>query len=591
MKRLQTCINAGSILLTFLIFQGVPVSAHAAFYYKSYIVRYDRGWEVLCDPYVVKKNDWVLKLFKQKGEISQRDFPEFLRIFKRLNPHIKNTDIIRPGQQIFIPLKKLNRDSLPGQSTGVVTIPYVTLSKGPKMPKASFLEYLVKKGDCVSKIISEKYAAFGTKAYYEGIKLFKLINPDISDINLIYEGQKVRIPDQSLKKQPWYQALIDGPGQRDNDSRTLGPDDVIAPPFRQKYERGIELSPLAEATSILDGKLLNRGHYYFPRKGSRDYQIDLSKFPILQLKDGTRMLIYKKNESRENEIQTIRTFLKDINVVKISPDATTENILDTVTAAMNKDVSINRLSFADKGIMLEIRAGKILRKRVSEDNLERHICITYLDNPSKRTPESICRYLEQNNIIIKELFNGETVTGIRRPGVRPVIPQKNIIFLDQNNKKIFVENLLLAIGFKYTQNVSITFPYAGIQIEAVTNLITTKDGNPLFVDFEDLYGDAVTAITKTGFNIIQIKSSGSTIDIVKKLLTALEIPYTNDPTFLAAKRPAPLNISLKIPGFLLSDNGQSSMFLSVMPLHSEIIHFLNQRGIKIIVPYAKSDRA
>ena len=580
MRYPKTCLTAGYFLLTFLICQALPVSTKAAFYYKSYIVRYDRGWEVLCDPYVVKKNDWVLKLFKQKGELSQKDFPEFLRIFKRLNPHIHNTDIIRPGQQIFIPLKKLNRDSLPGQSTGVVTIPFVTLSRTPKMPKTSFSEYLVKKGDCVSDIISKNYGAFGTKTYYEGIKLFKLINPDISDINLIYEGQKVRLPDQSLKKQPWYKALVDGPGTKDNHTQTQGPDHILSSPSGQKQQVEPEQSPLAKAASILGGELLDRGHYYFPRTGRNDYQIDLSKFPILKLKDGTRMLVYRENKTRESEIKTIKSFLKDINIIKISSGSTTENILDSVAATLDSHVSSNRLSFADKGIFLEIRAGKILRKSSSENNQESHICITYLEHPDNRTPESICRYLEQNNIIIKELFNGETVTGRHGPDRRPILSNKDITVINQQDNKIFVNDLLLAIGFKYTQNVSITFPYAGIQIEAVTNLITTKDGNPLFVDFEDLYGDAVTAITKTGFNIIQIKSSDTTIKIIHKLLTALDIAYTNNPTFLAAERPAPLNISLTIPGFLISNNGQSRMLLSVIPLHSEIIQFFKTAGYK-----------
>ena len=48
---------------------------------KDYVVRYDRGWDILCDPYQVQKGDWVLKIFRQKGEIVLEDFREFLSIF------------------------------------------------------------------------------------------------------------------------------------------------------------------------------------------------------------------------------------------------------------------------------------------------------------------------------------------------------------------------------------------------------------------------------------------------------------------------------------------------------------------------------
>ena len=89
-----------------------PDSAYNAFLYKSYIIRCDRGWDILCDPYVVKKDDWLYKLFRQKGEIANKDFPEFLRIFKRINPHIHDIDKIRAGQHIIIPLKKLPPNSM-----------------------------------------------------------------------------------------------------------------------------------------------------------------------------------------------------------------------------------------------------------------------------------------------------------------------------------------------------------------------------------------------------------------------------------------------------------------------------------------------
>jgi len=122
-----------------------PLKANAAFLYKSYTIRYDRGWDILCDPYVVQKNDWVLKLFRQKGEIAHKDFPEFLRIFQRINPHIRDVDRIQPGQYIMIPLRKLRQGSMPGQSTGIVTVPFVTISNIPEPLKVYSKAYKVQR--------------------------------------------------------------------------------------------------------------------------------------------------------------------------------------------------------------------------------------------------------------------------------------------------------------------------------------------------------------------------------------------------------------------------------------------------------------
>ncbi|MEA3280478.1 MAG: LysM domain-containing protein, partial [Thermodesulfobacteriota bacterium] len=174
-----------------------PYPAEAAILYKTYIVKYDKGWDILCEPYIVQRNDWVFKLFRQKGEISHKHFPEFINIFKRINSHVRNIDLIRPGQRILIPLKKLKKDALPGQSSGIVTIPFVNIPNIPDIIKPYSTEYMVQKGDNISRLIAQKYGLYGTKSYKEGIKLLKLINPDLVDLDRIYTGQKLHMPDPS----------------------------------------------------------------------------------------------------------------------------------------------------------------------------------------------------------------------------------------------------------------------------------------------------------------------------------------------------------------------------------------------------------
>jgi hypothetical protein len=98
--------------------------------YKNYVVREDEGREILCDPYVVQRNDYVLKLFRERGEISQKDFHEFMLIFKRMNPEVQDINRIQPGRHIFIPLKKITAEESPEQKAGVISIPFVNIGGG-----------------------------------------------------------------------------------------------------------------------------------------------------------------------------------------------------------------------------------------------------------------------------------------------------------------------------------------------------------------------------------------------------------------------------------------------------------------------------
>jgi hypothetical protein len=93
--------------------------------YKHYSVITYQGRDVLCEPYIVKKNDWLYKIFKQKGEISEQDFPFFISIFKKFNPHIQNVDAIPTGTRILIPLKIADKQDYAVGKDGKVKIPVV----------------------------------------------------------------------------------------------------------------------------------------------------------------------------------------------------------------------------------------------------------------------------------------------------------------------------------------------------------------------------------------------------------------------------------------------------------------------------------
>ena len=73
-------------------------------------------------------------------------------IFQRLNPHVKDIDRIRPGQVVDIPLKKLVQGTLPGQSSGLVTIPFVMINKPREMIQKHARSYTIQRGDTVSKL-------------------------------------------------------------------------------------------------------------------------------------------------------------------------------------------------------------------------------------------------------------------------------------------------------------------------------------------------------------------------------------------------------------------------------------------------------
>ncbi len=577
-----TSVCCSALILACLI---VLRPAYCAFVYKNYIVRYDRGWDILCDPYVVKKNDWIMKLLRQKGEISHKDYPEFLRIFKRLNPHVHDIDRIRPGQQIVIPLKKVRRDAFPEQSSGVVTIPFLADSRMSEALEKYSSPYRIQKGDCISILISRQFEGYGTQAYENGMKLFRVMNPKIKNLNRVYVGQLIRIPDPAIQSRQGFPSLFDQTTQHgkttDIDPSITSGQKTPIPDMVKDTEKQTE-SPLSEVAWALDAKFFNKGVYYFPRLGWEDVKVDLSRSPFMELRDGMRVFFPMNADNQASEIKMAQSFWKDVHIVTTGPGDSAEQIFDAVLGRFENKVVKNRLSVSDRGVKIEVRGMWIIEQPEPSEEEKRYLCITLIDGPEARTPTSIIRYLDQKGIVIKEVLKGKISAARESNAPRYKRTSEDMRVINASNHKVFVSDFLGAMGYRYQPNETISFEYAGIPINAVSNLATHNSGTSFLIDFGEFYGDAVRAIKKSGRNIIQIKDSDSLNAISARLLAAMGVSFTENPKFLAAERSAGHNTTLTIPGFLIDDAKIPETLLAMVPLHDGVVEFLANKGIKIM---------
>jgi len=578
-------LSFGILGLFIGLLAAAPTPGYAAVLYKSYLVKYDRGWDILCDPYVVQKDDWVYKIFRQKGELSSKDFREFLSIFKRLNPHIHNIDRIRPNQQIIIPLKKIEPGTFPDQASGTVTIPFVTISKVADLLNSYSSSYDVRKGDSISKLLSKRFGQYGTKSYQEGVQIFKTINPQVVDLNYIYVGQQLKLPESAVQNQAWYNSLFDNAGRIRKDLSETPPASTppVSPTPVASEIKTLE-DPISETVAALDGKLRNRGTYFFPRKGQADFELDLSRFPVMELKDGTRIVFANKTDAARADLEELPRLWDKIRIVDIQEDTQAETILRSVMQQSETAAPLTEVSFSDHGMDVTVTAKWIKVSPADPDGIVRHTCISSIENKGQKTPDTIRRYLDQHHVVIKDILENKTLTDMQ-PDTASSAPYvlPDILALVPIQRKIFARDLIEALGGQYAKDIAISFPYAGIQIEAVSNLVSTPSGKEFILDFGDLYGDAVQEIEKTGLKVVQIKHDAHIKTLISRILSELEEAYINDPVIYAAKRPVQYNTRMRFKGFMVTKLNGSKILISVTPLHNRILQFLNQDKIKVIL--------
>jgi hypothetical protein len=573
------------ILLLFFLDAGT----YGAMLLKDYVVRYDRGWDILCDPYQVQQGDWVLKIFRQKGEIAHEDFREFLGIFERLNPQVKDIDRIRPGQVVDIPLKKLAQGNFPGQSTGVVTIPFVMISNPRELLEKHTRTYSIQQGDTVSQLIAKQFGGrYGNLTYNQGLKLFQAMNPQVKDTNRIYAGQKIYMPDPSIRQQSWYADLFDAEGNL-TDKQAPAQTAAAASP-RPAAAQGPQRAPVsaaaassgptAGAAAAMGGRLLDKGTYFLPMKQGGDFELDLSRFPMIDLQNGSKVILSTQDQVMNVDLPLIQAYWDNVKVAKIPENASAEEILGAVLATISDGKgTTNRLAFDDGAAFISVTAKWIQSGPSADGSKPHHICITPITSAAQRTNQAIVRYLDQNDISIQEVLSGASDMS---PATVSMKNGSDVSHIDGSNQRALVESFARSMAFHYSPHTSISFPYAGIQVQALSNLLSFGKGKELLVDFGDLYGDAIKAIKETGLDIIQIKADAGALDILQRLMETAGLGYTRSPVFYGADRPANFNTAITVNGLLIpTGNGENRLFFE-MQIPELIERFINDQGIQLV---------
>ncbi len=609
---------------------SVPDS-FSAFFEKKFLVLKDQGRDILCDSYVVQKGDYVTLLLQQRGDIAYKDFPAFLDIFARLNPQVKDLDLIYPGQRIIIPLKILEPGSMEGQQTGTVTIPVITITDLPGSLKKYSQDYVVQYGDWVSKLISSRFGPYGSDDYKKGIELFKRLNPDIKDINKIKVGQTIHLPDPHVMNAPWYPALFDKHGKpaiqvgkegsekkkkikKDKGKATLPeihatvakkeeprekksvkpvqPKQTRKTPRRSIVEkkrkpqspskkRGISRLHMVEsAAKMLGAELIASGEYHFPRIGKGDLVLDLADTPVMEFGRSKKILLTPLKYLTAADQGVVRSYWKDAIIVSLPEKYTLKSLLSVIIPALYGDSVSKRYEFSERGIDFVVRGDYIF----PDKSTGALVCLTLVNSRKMALPAEISKYLKNHDVIVRDwLENGNDAMPVNPMPVhispRPVIPD-----IWPGDVRRLVMEVSAAMDYKYQEGVEVVFPYAGFQLKAVCDMVSGSSGLEVLVDYGNLGGDAARAIETNGFTIVLIEPGMSLDEALSRFASIFGLAVENDPVFFTAMRPRIKNTSFSVPGLLLKDlRGRGArVLISRVALPVELARYFATTGIPVI---------
>ena len=280
--------------------------------------------------------------------------------------------------------------------------------------------------------------------------------------------------------------------------------------------------PLERVSALLNARLTRKGICFFPMPGKADFGLDLAQFPIMEFSDGLRILFNPGQALKNDEQNVIHHFWPELKIIDISYDASYDEVLEQV-------------------LKVAPYLGEHLNKNSRED-------AELLRSPS---PSSA----------IQATGGHVSVRG----------------------KQQLVETLMRILGVSYTQNVEMSFPYADIQISSHANWIESGKGKPVLVDFGSFYGDAIQALEKTGFVVIQILDTDSIRQSIPRLLNAIGVSFTMDSEFQM-----PDQQPLTVPGIWIQRDALPSLILTDADLDPHMIQAIQEKRITLITEKKKT---
>ncbi len=525
--------------------------------------------KVLTETLTIQKGEWVWKILREKGLLKDRNLPELLSVLKKLNKSFQNLDLVHPGEKIIIPLKiaPIAGGLAPAPSSPEKVVPVAALKD------LNLENYSVKPGDSLSMLAKGRYDIPPKDMYKEYLELVKKLNPSIKDPNLIYPGQIIKLPIYSpeiVRKPivPKVSEKLEVKGQDKAVSKSRKPSPVG--------------HDLAMIFTEIGEEWVQTGRHFIPLKSGGQIDLEAKSFPIINLRNGLRVILDLNNKVPERMEKLIGSSWGNYRVAHIAEDEDLRSALDKIIRICDYPKVFKRgETLGLKGdIGLQIAGDWIIRlSQAGSDSEAKFVVVNLTAKPAF-----------QNSGIIKDYLKGLGVKVIDYPPGQGDIKEaanEAETLSDGGNPSALIKSLLDLSGRTFSTGVKI--PVYQSQ-KADFKLIVTADfflkvkGSDAIIALTDLGPEVTSFLREHRFSVLSLAGEKNSLTIVSKMLEFIGVPFDPGPhDFTAAKRDDSKNIRLSLPGTVFSDKDGNPVLATPLSLPREIAVFLSQRGYRILV--------
>ena len=439
--------------------------------------------------YIVQKGDNLSTIIRRKLGKPAAESASVNRLVRKLNPQIRNADLIYPGQRITLPRPAAG----PGK-TG----------------------YVVLKGDSLSVILHEKLG-IPPAEMSRWIGLVKSLNPGLANPNRIYPGQTLILPDKEAPaREAGEQAASPARADPAIDARAFRPD-------------GGDLDILAAVIKVSGGTLVRSGKVFIPLTDTDHLAVDCTDVPMAELADGSRVFLDFGGQIPAETVALMRSRWGNYSVVAGGGTDGVFSALSSLFGA-SRDFAFRRHGKpVDLGAVaaLTITADWLLERKEADGRTRSLLGLCRTPAQSQPIPDPVARFAERKGFPVLEIDGGTGTLVIRKPHAPPA----GVPALDAAGNRALVGSLLEALGYAYTKEQRIPVPGAvqdGSPLVIRTDYAVKIGTRTVAIHFGDMAAQARVKLGEMGMGLVQLAVDDNRTAVVEKVLKGLDIPFQQD---------------------------------------------------------------
>jgi hypothetical protein len=449
--------------------------------------------------HVVKQGEWIAGILRSQFG----DEPVSYALIRRLNPDIKNLNRIHPGQRIVLPA--------PGNIEPSESVPGIGRENSPPP-----VIYRILEGDSISRIILSEMSVNPTEAL-PAYRLIRKLNPEIPDLNQLPVGQTLRLPPSPARSEVPSAAPLKSAAYstEKSDAETAAIADSL-------------LGIIRPVIGKMHGAVTATGSYFIPLQETTQITIDCAQIPVVELDDGTTVLLDYADRLSENLKGLIRQTWKNYAFL------TTEEFHDGLGGLLGiiRHSRNYRMVRADKPLEVTVKPEILISPDWIITGRETTGGSTYrqglflLDRGELPLPAETRVFIEKSGVAVTEIAEDRAVSSAETP---PVLQQPAIVDLRTLTGIDLAERLLATLGETSIRNAEVVvFDQArnGFNLSVTADLLIRKGEKRFIFYAKRLPEQFLHILREAGTEVIPIGEKDQGRSLVEGVLQGLGIPVS-----------------------------------------------------------------